>query len=230
MKQITITDEHAIFEVIRIFESDNPVVILEFPNVFGLMAPHSLKGVNCLDAVKERLPNKCYGSFMGDHQLFRKLIPEKQQITYDFLLQNVRGAFIRFPLNIQVKNPGVTHENTHQILLENTLLSDFMSRIEEGMRLINTVSDFYDYNYQSPIISSLNISGSPNGAITNLNEAIEFGIAKDIPLLVRTNMLSEPLGSYPIFSFNHSNEVNCERNGINKNEIQKVLDLFIKQT
>jgi hypothetical protein len=227
MRHINLTDHDAIAQITHVFQSDFPVVILEFPNVFGLMAPHSLKGARCLDKIKDRLPNKCYGSFLGDANLFRNLLTDNQLETFDFLKKDIIGTFIRFPLKYPAKNEGVTYENTHQVLLENTILNHFMMRIDLAMRQVNSCSDFYAYNYQSPIITSLNMSGSPDGAITNLEDAIQFGEARDIPLFVHTHMLSKPLGSYPIFSFNEINELTCERDGIKKDELQQQLETFL---
>jgi hypothetical protein len=227
MRHVNLVDKDAIAQIIHVFESDFPVAILEFPNVFGLMAPHSLKGKQSLDNIKDRLPNKCYGSFLGDANLFRNVLHTNQLEIFDYLTTNIRGTFVRFPLKQVVKCEGVTYENTHQILLENSVLKAFMMRIDFAMRKVNTHSDFYAYNYQSPIITSLNISGAPNGAITDLEEAIEFGEVRDIPLFVHTKMLTNPLGSYPIFSFNELNELKCERNGLNKNKLQENIDAFL---
>ena len=219
MKEIHINDLNLIDRIIEIFHSDFPVVILEFKYVYGLMAANNIKGVEALNKIKRRLPNKYYGSFLGINDSYREIIHPDFTSTFDKVVNAAEGAFLRFPVhNIRMSNQ-TCHNNMHQILIESEKLKTVIESIETEYKKIKKVSDFFTSNFQSPIISSLNISGSLEGAITHNIDALNFGARKNIPLFIHSDYITQAVGSYPIFSFNKDCSLRMERRGINDEKI-----------
>jgi len=107
----------------------------------------------------------------------------------------------------------------HQILIESEKLKTVIESIETEYIKKIKVSDFFTSNFQSPIISSLNISGSLEGAITHNIDALNFGARKNIPLFIHSDYITQAVGSYPIFSFNKDCSLRMERRGINDEKI-----------
>ena len=68
------------------------------------------------------------------------------------------------------------------------------------------------------ICTSANLSGQ--GSITELEKAIEFGEAREIPLFVSHNNMNDEKGSFPIFSFN-GEKVSILRKGPGLNRIRQ---------
>jgi hypothetical protein len=230
MKEINIQDHHAIHEIIQVFQSDFPVAVLEFPKVFGLIAPHSTLGAQAIDRVKNRLPNKYYSSYIGDIHAFNRLIPIETQNLIDFMNHENHSVFLRFELENYTREPRpISFKGTHQVLLEDSNLRQFIIAIEKELEKSFSVSEFYKHNYQAPIISSLNISGSKQGAILDQEQALRFGKERGVPLFIHTGLMAEPLGSYPIFIINAEGSYHCERIGANYTEIEKSLKTYFLQ-
>lgn len=230
MKEIHFHDANIQDEIIKVFKSDNPVAVLEFPKVFGLFAPHSLRGAEAISAVKKRLPGKYYSSFLGDDKLFQQMIPETLQSFLDFLLMKVQGVSIRLPLSSAIRHPDVaTHNQTHQILIEKPSMRSFIRQLDRTLQTVFLKSDFYDVNYQSPLVSSLNLSGSLSGSIIRKEEALFFAQQSGIPLFIHSDELEGPLGSYPIFYVSEKGAVVCERKGLDHEAIDKELVNYWKQ-
>lgn len=229
MREVHINDSGILDEILKVFTSDVPVAVLEFPKVFGLFAHHSLRGADAMNAVKQRLPYKYYSSFLGDEGLFRKMIPAALQPFFDFVVEEVHGVSLRLPLTSSIKFPDVaTHRQTHQILLEKPSLRAVIRQLDKALQTIFPKSDFYNVNYQSPLVSSLNLSGAPSGSIIDKEEALSFAKKLGIPLFIHTNQLEGPLGSYPIYSINQNGEVFCERGGLHHKEVEfQIKDYFM---
>jgi hypothetical protein len=81
-----------------------------------------------------------------------------------------------------------------------------------------TESDFFLENYQGLLCTSANISGDTNGAITDLEQALEFGKAQGVGLFVHSGLLIKNLGSYPSFYIGKE-EITIERKGYRDAEI-----------
>lgn len=214
MKRTNLRDPELYTFVMEVLNSDFPVFIIEFPNVYGLMAANSIKGVNAMNKVKSRLPNKYYSTFLGDSSSFRKLMhPELAQI-YDCINDTINGAFFRFPLKEKTKRSNyVDFNGCHQFLIEDGALRAFVTKIERLQLAECSTSDFFSTNYQAPIISSLNKSGSKAGVITSEKEAVEFGIKNFVPLFIENDYGKNKGSSYPIFSVNISGKFLLERDG-----------------
>jgi hypothetical protein len=227
MKEINIQDLNALHEIEAVFTSDFPVAILEFPKVYGLIAPHSVKGAQAIDQVKQRLPGKYYSSFLGQSQSFQQMIPDDLVELYQYINTNISGAFFRIPVTTNIKRPNITSCNqTHQYLIESGEIRKFIELIERQMQSIHKHSEIYDHNFQAPIISSLNTSGSISGAIVDREIALKFGINHKVPLFIHTGLICEPLGSYPIFSISKEGEIVEKRGGLNQIEIIQKIERF----
>ena len=227
MKEIHIGDQNLIDSIIEIFHSEFPVVILEFKYVYGLMAANNIKGVEAIDKVKRRLPNKYYGSFLGMNDSFREIIHPNFNSIFDKLLNAAEGAFLRLPVHHIKTSNQTCHNNMHQILIESKRLKSVIEVIEtEYIKKIKK-SDFFTSNFQSPLISSLNISGSSEGTITDQIQAIDFGVREQIPLFIHSDCMIQAHGSYPIFSYNKEGVLRLERQGINDIEIQTNLQKIV---
>ena len=229
MKIIELENVNSVEEVVAQLSSDNPIAILEFPRVYGLIAANSLKGVQAINTVKKRLPNKFYGSMLGDYINFSKVIPNNLFQILVRLVNNIDGALLRFPVDCTIlKDNLVTHNGTHQVLVENHALTEIMAKVDLGLQNILKKSDFFSVNFQAPIISSLNTSGHHKGSITNEKHAIKFGIENQVPLFIKTNLIAPPFGSYPIFNINRSNQITCLREGPNAEIIEQQLNSAIQ--
>ena len=124
-----------------------------------------------------------------------------------------------------MKLPNLTcHNQTHQVLIEYGKLKNAIEFIEkEYIKSVKT-SDFFTTNFQSPIISSLNISGDIHGAITDKKSALDFGSKEKIPLFIHSDCLTIASKSYPIFSYSTGGILNLERPGMNDAEILNKLN------
>ena len=219
MKEIHIDDQQQLESIIDTFNSDFPVVILEFRFVYGLMAANNIKGVEAINKIKKRLPNKFYGSFLGINESFKQIIHPNYLDQFNVISNAGEGAFLRFPIQ-NMKSPNQTcHNATHQVLIEYGRLKKAVEFIEkEYIKSVKT-SDFFTSNFQSPLISSLNISGDIDGTITDKKHALDFGVKEKIPLFIHSDCLTFATESYPIFSYNEGGLLNLERRGVNDEEI-----------
>jgi hypothetical protein len=225
MKEIHIKDIDILNEVIKVFTGKNPVAVLEFPRVYGLMAPHSLLGAQAMSQVKNRLPQKYYGSFMGNDGAFRKMVPKALHFFLELLTPELGGASFRFPIQSSIHYHDVTtYKGTHQVLIvPNEEIKNKLYNLDNELEKIFPQSDFYDVNYQSPLVTSLNVSGANEGAIVKKKEALDFAFKMNIPLFIHTDYLDDHVGSYPIFSIDHKGVVTCERFGLGYQDIERAL-------
>jgi hypothetical protein len=231
MREVHINDSEALDEVLKVFTSDVPVAVLEFPKVFGLFAPHSLSGAHALSRVKRRLPHKFYSSFLGDEATFRSMIPGRLHQFFDWLVREITGASFRLPLTTVIKHPDIaTHKASHQFLLEKQSMRTFFYQLDKALQKIFPESDFYDANYQSPLVSSLNLSGAPSGSIIDKEEALSFAKKANVPLFIHTdNLEAGDLGSYPIFSITAHGQVSYVRKGLLQPTIEHQILAYFEQ-
>jgi hypothetical protein len=230
MREVHINDSGILDEILKVFTSDVPVAVLEFPKVFGLLAPHSLAGAGAMSGVKRRLPDKFYSSFLGDEAMFRQMIPSSLQQFFDFLVSELKGASFRFPLTSAIKEPNVaTHKGTHQVLVEKQSIRTFIYQLDKALQSVFLESDFYEVNYQSPLVSSLNLSGALSGSIIDKEEALSFARKARIPLFIHTDYLEQPLGSYPIFTISAQGTISCVREGLHHHAIENRIRAYFEQ-
>jgi tRNA A37 threonylcarbamoyladenosine synthetase subunit TsaC/SUA5/YrdC len=218
MKEINLTDHNFLESVIGVFSSDNPVIILEFTGTYGLVAPNSLKGASALDLTKNRLEGKYYGSILGNCEAFSKILPNHFKNNIEEIIEIFKGAFVRFEVENKSSNSKVIKDGKHQVLIENPDFRKQIELVELMLMKQHSESDFFLENYQGLLCTSANISGDTNGAITDLEQALEFGKAQGVELFVHSGLLIKNLGSYPSFYIGEE-EITIERKGYRDAEI-----------
>ena len=218
MKEINLTDHNFLESVIGVFSSDNPVMILEFTGTYGLVAPNSLKGASALDLTKNRLEGKYYGSILGNCEAFSKILPNHVKNNKEDIINIFQGAFIRFEVPCKSPESKAVKDSKHQVLIENPDFRKQIELVELMLMKQHSESDFFLENYQGLLCTSANISGDANGAITDLEQALEFGKAQGVALFVHSGLLIKNLGSYPSFYIGKE-EITIERKGYRDAEI-----------
>ncbi len=218
MKEINLTDNDFVERTLEIFNSDNPVIILEFTGTYGLVSPNTLKGANALDKTKTRLEGKYYGSVLGNCEALRKILPKHIESNLQDIISIFERAFIRFDVDAKNPNSKVTKDSRHQVLIEKAAFRKQIEQVELLLMQAQGSSDFFTSNYQGLLCTSANISGDPKGAITNFEKVIEFGKSKKIELFVQSGILIKDIGSYPSFYIGKDN-ISIERKGYRDVEI-----------
>lgn len=212
MKEINLFDSNFAESVAKVFKSDNPIIILEFTGTYGLVAPNSNIGTKSLDYAKTRLDNKYYGSILGNYEAFRKILPPHLEPNIEEIIEIFKGAFVRFDVENKSSNSKVIKDGRHQVLIENPDFRKQIELVELMLMKLHSESDFFLENYQGLLCSSANISGDANGAITDLEQALEFGRSRAVALFVHSGLLIKNLGSYPSFYLGEE-EITIERKG-----------------
>lgn len=179
-----------------------PVVMLEFPEVFALLATPNSEGVEALNRSKNRLPQKYYSSLVGKAGNFFALaenlpdwLPPEQA---DSLLE---GSLTRISLGEPDQNSVLCCRGSHQgLLYRQGPLRKLFTELEAEFSPLAKREFYFGKSYSAAICTSANISGSPNGSITELSEARAFGHKAGIPLLIRSAVNSTEKGSYPVLT------------------------------
>lgn len=225
MKEVHLNDADFCKEMKAVFLSNFPVVIFEFSGVYGLLAPNNSSGINALNKAKSRLNHKYYGSLLGDFSRCKEIFSNEFLLDELTFLKTFQGSIIRVPVKSDLEKIIIVHEGKHQILIENQLVQDKIAAFEKLIHEELPQSDFFLYPYLGPLCTSANISGDPSGGIKELSKARAFARDRKIPLLVHTDLLSDKLGSYPVFSLTNTG-YSLERNGPNSDLISSKADLY----
>ena len=213
MREIDVTAAGAAGAVIDAMADD--VVMVQMPTVFVLLAPPNSAGVRWLDRTKTRRPNKNYGTALGDLGRFHAMAapdalpPELSSVDS---LTRLTGAFIRFSVAPDDFNSPLVRAGTHQGLLLEGPHRELFRAIEAGLEGVVEPALVGGHRYAAPLCTSANISGHPDGSITDWERAREFGIARGVPLVVRCEPAVGSTGSYPIFWIRRD-EIRLERDG-----------------
>ena len=205
-----------------VMESDFPVFILELRGVYGLVAPHSAQGVNALNRAKERKPGKYYGSLAGNLEPLMTITPPNSIVRKPAVIPMLEGCFIRFKTDA----PGLNEtrcQGTHQVLIEHESIRALALILENATTQTNSKQAIIPY----PLCTSANMSGDPNGSITNESEALTFGVKRHIPLFIHTGMKGNDLGSYPIIEELADGRLRIVRQGPNGEETLRNLQSLI---
>jgi tRNA A37 threonylcarbamoyladenosine synthetase subunit TsaC/SUA5/YrdC len=215
-KELNIDDAATITESIRVFESDLPVILIELPSVFALLAPPTKLGVEALNRVKERLSGKFYGTAIGSLDSFilsaqSSYLPEAFQYNH-LELPYLVGSIIRFVFSEASVTTPTLANGTHQGLLLSGRLRQYFSIMEDYAGLNRDDSVFPKLKYSALLCTSANISGDPEGSIIDLEKARLFAKERNIALFIRMSEPSIKGGSFPIFSF-FKNQCQLVRNG-----------------
>lgn len=227
MQEISIHDSQAVSETIRVFLTEKPVVMLELPCVYGLIAPCNLRGVSVLDETKLRLPGKTYGSIPGNFNRFVRLASDhvlpplfKRPINPDSF---VSSFFIRLRVAEESTSTPTIRNGSHQALFLSELpFQDFFEKLEISLREPTDTSLFPGMDYTGVLCTSANISGDSEGSITDYDRAITFARERGISLLLRGDGIVSNSGSYPIFSF-EKNTLRVARSGPGIQELLRAL-------
>lgn len=200
-----------------------PVVMLQFPEVFALMAPPNQQGVDALNRVKKRLPEKFYSTLVGEDAHFLHLtdyLPE--YLPRDQAGSLLEGSIMRIRVADVDKNSPVCFAGTHQgLVYRQGYLRELFKALEKAFKPIAEPGFHFGKNYSAPLCTSANISGHPDGSITDLTTARRFAESAGIPLLIRS---AEPdaneKGSYPVL-IPEKDHIRVERNGPGLSEIMQ---------
>jgi hypothetical protein len=222
MKEIDVQDSFIFEEVMRAFE-ENPVILIQFPDVFGLMAIPNQIGVNGLNQTKNRLPGKYYGSVVGSAENFFGMQEDYEDLPYlkgveDYKL--LEGCILRLKIAGSELNSVAVCEGTHQSLLFKAgPIRSLFQKLEEVFEPIADSSLFGGRPFSAPLCTSANLSGHENGSIVDLDVVRTFGRLKGIPLLIRSESLPVPGGSFPVL-YLQKNGISVQRMGPGLEEIR----------
>jgi tRNA A37 threonylcarbamoyladenosine synthetase subunit TsaC/SUA5/YrdC len=222
MKEIDILETDALEACLQAYQSF-PVVMIQFPEVFGLMAIPNQDGVNGLNRVKSRMPEKYYGSVIGDTSKFLGMGLDTENPTYlnsesDFL--KLEGSIIRIRVDKAEKSSFACMNGTHQgLLFKESPTRELFRKLEIAFESSADPTLFLGHYYSAPLCTSANLSGHPDGSITSLETARIFGEKMGIPLLLRaSDYIATEKGSYPVLALEKSRIV-VERKGPGLEEI-----------
>jgi hypothetical protein len=205
MKELEIS-ERGVFEACIQALASFPVVMIQFPEVFGLMAMPNREGVAGLNRVKSRLPNKLYGSVIGDLEKFLAMHTESGRTNYlrkQEDIHKLNGSIIRIRIDASQRSSSACLNGTHQgLLLQEGAARELFKHLELAFEPYADPELFLGHPFSAPLCSSANISGHPDGSITEIERARHFGREMGLPLLVRCSEWDSirDKGSYPVLS------------------------------
>jgi len=213
-------------------------IIIQLPSVYALFSMPNQQGADYIDQAKNRLSGKNYGSSIGNLQSFLSMSSQETSLTRTFcdpdfdpmLRRNLEGslnrAFLRISIGNQTLNNTAIRKGTHQALL----LTGDHGRLFSALE--NTLADTADeklFNgnyYSAPLCSSANISGDPDGSITNWDRALDFAVERNVPMIIKAVTAPGEQGSFPIFSL-EDDKVQVHREGPMLQELKKNLEQII---
>jgi hypothetical protein len=205
MKEIEIRERGVWKDCLHSLESF-PVVMIQFPEVFGLMAMPNREGVAGLNRIKSRLPNKLYGSVIGDLDKFMAMHTESGRTDYfkdEADIHKLSGSIIRIRVDESQRSSPACLNGTHQgLLLQEGVIRELFRSLEQAFESYVDPALFLGHTFSAPLCTSANVSGHPNGSITEIESARNFGREMGIPLLIRcceSDAVPEK-GSYPVLS------------------------------
>ncbi|MCX6218441.1 hypothetical protein [Spirosoma sp.] len=190
-------------------------ILVQFPSVFVLLAAPTSKGASQLDATKERLSGKNYGTAIGSLEQF---ITQAQPGTlpHEFTrcehFTALTGSFIRLQFDQETFQSKTIRNGTHQGLLLDGIYGRMFRRIEESFAASSSEGMWNHRDYCAPLCTSCNLSGDPEGSITDYDKAYCFAKTRGIDLFITATQLTGEKGSYPIFGF-ESGKVTIHREG-----------------
>lgn len=232
LRELSILDPRSIPAALDALHSPQAIVMLQMPAVFVLLAPATLKGIRSLNQTKLRLPQKNYGTAIGDVKKFHALaskgaLPNELASAED--LNNLTGAFIRFAIGKASFNSATVRSGTHQSVLVDGPHRELFKAIEESFAQQAEPSLFCGHAFTAPLCTSANLSGDSLGSITSWERAYQFAKQRRLPLVIRCEATQGESGSYPIFYF-RDERVTIERHGPGEEEIMARLPerLFVK--
>jgi tRNA A37 threonylcarbamoyladenosine synthetase subunit TsaC/SUA5/YrdC len=178
-------------------------ILLQLPPVFVLLAPATRDGVRWLDRTKRRLPNKTYGTAIGDLDRFEAMVcpgtrPPELETTRGLTV--LTGAFIRCRIAPATYASALVRHGTHQGVLLDGPYREFFTEIEAGLAGTIDPEILAGHTYAAPLCTSCNMSGHPLGSITEWDRAYRFALDRGVRLIIRGEPAVGQAGSYPIFA------------------------------
>ncbi|MDX2068826.1 MAG: hypothetical protein SFV55_10395 [Haliscomenobacter sp.] len=225
LREISILDQEAIPAALEALHSKEGVLLLQMPAVFVLLAPATQKGVESLNQTKLRLPQKNYGTAIGDIQKFHALaspgsLPHELQQAED--LNRLTGAFIRFAIGRSSFNSATVRAGTHQGVLVDGPHRDLFKAVEQSFAHQADPALFCGHTFSAPLCTSANLSGDSLGSITDWDRAYRFARQRHLSLVIRCEAAQGENGSYPIFYFK-DDQATIERHGPGEEAIMRRL-------
>jgi hypothetical protein len=200
-------------------------ILVQLPPVFVLLAPATRDGVRWLDRTKRRLPDKTYGTAIGDLNRFGAMVspgtrPPDLETTRGLAV--LTGAFIRCRVAPATYTSALVRHGTHQgVLLDGPHRALFRA-IEAGLADLSDPDLLAGHPYTAPLCTSCNMSGDPRGSITEWERADRFAIERGVPLVIRGEAATGQAGSYPIFALERD-RISIGREGPRLEEIKAAL-------
>ncbi|AEE52924.1 hypothetical protein [Haliscomenobacter hydrossis] len=225
LREISILDQEAIPAALEALHSKEGVLLLQMPAVFVLLAPATPKGVESLNQTKLRLPQKNYGTAIGDIQKFHALaspgsLPHELKRAED--LNRLTGAFIRFAIGRSSFNSAAVRAGTHQGVLVDGPHRDLFKAVEQSFAQQADPALFCGHTFSAPLCTSANLSGDSLGSITDWDRAYRFARQRHLSLVIRCEAAPGENGSYPIFYFK-DDQATIERHGPGEEAIMRRL-------
>jgi tRNA A37 threonylcarbamoyladenosine synthetase subunit TsaC/SUA5/YrdC len=230
MREMHISDPDTVNAVIDTLQHD--VVMVQMPTVFVLLAPPNSDGVERLNRTKIRLPNKNYGTALGDLESFYAMaLPGTLPPELDSIegLNVLSGAFIRITVAPENFNSAMVRNGTAQGLLLEGPHRELFKAVEASFAPVVEPNMLRGHRFAAPLCTSANISGHPDGSIVAWEQAYAFGLERNIPLVVRCEPEEGLVGSYPIFWLQRDH-VRIERNGPRLEELKAALPARLFRT
>jgi tRNA A37 threonylcarbamoyladenosine synthetase subunit TsaC/SUA5/YrdC len=200
-------------------------ILVQLPTVYVLLAPATRQGVAWLDRSKQRLPNKNYGTAIGDLERFAAMVqpgarPPELEMTERLTI--LTGAFIRCRVAPADFNSPMVRQGTHQGVLLEGPHRELFRAIEAGLADMSDPDLLAGHAFTAPLCTSCNMSGDPLGSITDWERARQFASERAVPLVIRGGAATGQAGSYPIFALERD-RITIEREGPRLAEIQAAL-------
>lgn len=213
MRTIDIHDSGAFGEIID--ELGRDAVLIQLPPVYVLVATATSAGVDHLDRLKIRQPNKNYGTMMGDINRFWQnvdthLLPDG--FKSPDALEEMRDLFFRCPFADPSFNSSVIRNGTHQSLILDGIHRELICEIESAFENQVEPELWAGKKFTAPIATSCNLSGDPLGSIVDEARALDFAASRGVGLFVTGEAGTGELGSYPILQL-EEDRVSVQREG-----------------
>jgi len=213
MREVHVEDPGTPDAVIEALAHD--AVMVQMPAVFVLLAPPTTVGAGWLNRTKTRLPNKNYGTALGDLASFHRMaVPGTLPPELDSVekMRILTGAFIRISVASPETDTVMVRGGTHQGVLVDGPHGALFRAVEAGLADSAEPALVGGHRFTAPLCTSANVSGDPLGSIVTWDRAYEFGVATKVPLVVRCEPDPATVGSYPIFWIRHD-RISIEREG-----------------
>jgi tRNA A37 threonylcarbamoyladenosine synthetase subunit TsaC/SUA5/YrdC len=225
MMTLTLDDPRALTAALEVFDSSDPVFMLQLPAVYALVAPPLARGVEALHRAKDRLPGKHYGSAIGRSEAFWSMaLPGSypEAFAAPSSLDLLTGAFVRVTVCATSVDTSAVRQGTHQGLLLDGPVRELFVALEAASLPKAEPALMGGHRYGAPLCTSANVSGDPLGSITDWDRARAFAADRGIALVIRAPAEQGPAGSYPIFALERE-RISIARHGPGEEAIRSRL-------